>query len=341
MNDDQFQDWNQETLDSFKQAIATFPNGTEISIAHIRDSSAIFKGLRIQEDALRPSDNQNSVFQIGSISKVFTSLMLAKMVEEGQLTLDDPIQQFFEKPLHVEDTILIKQLANHHSGMKRIPGSMIWQAFWNSSNPYKNFSSEDLEDYLHHTMKLDHDPGGKYAYSNLGAGTLGHILGKIKGGSYEELLQEYIAKPLDMTHTSSDHEQWPELLVEGKNAKGKTVPYWELPGLAGAGAIASTTEDMSRFAQYYLRDSSLAVKLQLTETRKINDNMSIGLGWHILHQVTDHPVFWHNGGTGGFRSSMVVDPMEQKAVVLLSNVSAGHPKAGKIDELSLFLLDEI
>ena len=338
VDNSELKEWNRETVDSLKKAMATFPNGTEVSIAVIHDTSTLFRGFKIQSDSLQVADNQDKIFQVGSISKVFTSLMLVKMIEEGQLTLDAPIQQFFEEPLNVKDSILIKQLANHHSGMKRIPASLIWQAFWNSSNPYKKFSPEDLDDYLHHSMKLDHTPGHKYAYSNLGAGVLGHILGKIVNASYEELLQEYVTQPLNMERTSTEPEQWPRLLVDGKNAEGETVPYWELPGMPAAGAIASNAEDMSRFAQYYLRDSSQAKALQLKETRKINDNMSIALGWHILHQVANHPVFWHNGGTGGFRSSMVVDTMEQKALVLLSNVSAGHPNAGKIDKLSFYLL---
>ena len=141
-----------------------------------------------------------------------------------------------------------------------------------------------------------------------------------------------------MHNSTSDISKIKGYLVKGLNDKGKEVPNWEFSVLAGAGGIYSTVEDLSQFAIAQFDYSNKELKLTRKKTLEVNENMDIGLGWHILKSQSNNFWYWHNGGTGGYSSSMAIDPKTKNGIIILSNVSAFNPNMENIDKLCFELM---
>jgi CubicO group peptidase (beta-lactamase class C family) len=179
---------------------------------------------------------------------------------------------------------------------------------------------------------LRRDIGATYEYSNLGVGLLGHALARAGGGTYEDVMRERVLEPLGMNMTGitleGDSRDW---LAEGHDARGNVVPLWDLPTLAGAGALRSDMGDMLTFldANTGPPESQLERSMRAThEVREdINAAMSIGLNWHITN-VGDEKIVWHNGGTGGFRTFIGFDPVKGVGAVVLTNSGHGADDIG-------------
>jgi len=127
-------------------------------------------------------------------------------------------------------------------------------------------------------------------------------------------------------------------LIKGLDNKGNKVSNWEFSVLVGAGGILSTVEDLSKFAITQFNNSNKELELTRQKTFEINDNMDIGLGWHILKSQSENLWYWHNGGTGGYSSSMVIDTKTKNGIIILSNVSGFSPNMGNIDKLCFELM---
>jgi len=185
---------------------------------------------------------------------------------------------------------------------------------------------------------MPREPGEIHRYSNLGAGLLGLFLSELENSSYENLLQEKIFEPMEMRRSTTDREMIEDYLVTGLTKRGGTAKNWDMADLAGAGGVLSTAEDLSRFIQANFNPDDPVLSLQRDSTFQVNDSMDIAMGWFILNRDSGDRWYWHNGGTGGYRSSVVMDPEQKTGVVVLSNISAGHSEAVKIDRLSFDLM---
>jgi CubicO group peptidase (beta-lactamase class C family) len=280
----------------------------------------------------------NSVFEIGSISKVFTSTLLALMADDGTVRLDDPVQKYLPPSVHVParngKVITLELLAEQRSGLPRLPDNMHPA---DSANPYADYSVAQLYDFVSH-YQLTRDPGAQFEYSNLGVGLLGHALARAAGTSYEELARRRIWEPIGMTHTSITLTPWMrDHLALGHDPAGNVVENWDLPTLAGAGAIRSTATDMLKFVDANLHPErgplGRAMALAQRERASAGPGMSIGLNWLIAHAGAD-TIVWHNGGTGGYRSFVGLVPSRKVGVVVLTN-SGG---AGA-DDIGMHLLN--
>jgi len=197
----------------------------------------------------RPPD-EDAVFDIGSTTKVFTTLVLAEMVVRGEVALDDPAQKYLPGTLQMPrwrgQEITLFHLATHTSSLPRLPANL-WKTIKDQANPYANYQVSDLYEFLS-GYKLKRPIGSRVEYSNLGMGLLGHILGLVAGKSYEELVSEHILRPLGMKNTSitlSPDQQG--RLAPGHTSRGKVTANWDIPTLAGAGALRSTVGDLLRF----------------------------------------------------------------------------------------------
>ena len=126
-------------------------------------------------------------------------------------------------------------------------------------------------------------------------------------------------------------------LVKGLNNEGEEVLNWQFSSLVGAGAIYSTVEDLSHFAISQFDESNKELNLTRNKTFEINDNIDIGLGWHILKSKSKNLWYWHNGGTGGYSSSMAIDKNLNNGIIILSNVSAFNPNMGTVSYTHLTL----
>lgn len=312
-----------------------FPNNTQIAIAFIHKGEVSYYGIKKSNDTICNHNNKKSVFEIGSISKVFTATLLANFTTEGKLKLDDPINNYLKIPFNNNTQITFKELANHTSGLPRLPSNLDLTKV-DLSNPYKEYGKIALTTYL--TKHLVLSKKGIFQYSNLGAGLLGYTLSQLANLSYENLLQQKIFSKYGMENSTAKLQNTKGNLVKGLNNNGEEIPNWEFTSLAGAGAILSTVEDLSKFATAQFDSSNKELQLTHVKTTTVNPNMDLGLGWHILKSPSKNTWYWHNGGTGGYTSSMVIDTTTKNGIIILSNLSAFHPNKGNIDELCFALM---
>lgn len=272
----------------------------------------------------KPPLDGNSVFEIGSISKVFTATVLAELAQEGKVKLDDPAQKYLpasvQLPTRNGKAITLLNLSEQNSGLPRMPNNFHPA---DASNPYADYSVQQMYDFLSH-YQLTRDPGAQYEYSNLGVGLLGHVLTLATGESYEEMERERVWQPLHMDHSAVTLTPWMrDHLALGHDDQGRVTSNWDIPTLAGAGAIRSTTYDMLKFADANLHPERGAVERAMAFAQQERapagtPNMRIGLNWHILHAASD-TIVWHNGGTGGYRTFIGLEPSRKVAVVVMTN----------------------
>ena len=268
--------------------------------------------------------NGDTVFEIGSITKVFTSLVLSDMAQHGEVALTDPIGKYLPKEVRVPErggkAIAMQDLATHVSGLPRLPSNLVPK---NPANPYADYSVENLYQFLS-GYSLPRDPGERWEYSNLGTGLLGHVLSLRAGSSYEAVVRSRITGPLKMGDTAMVLS--PEMkarLAVGHNDKLAAVPNWDFQALAGAGALRSTANDMLTFlaANLGYTESPLAPAMAAMLTiRKPTSapGLENALGWQIT-TGRGKEIIWKDGGTFGYSSFIGYDPETKTGVVVLSN----------------------
>jgi CubicO group peptidase (beta-lactamase class C family) len=282
----------------------------------------------------------NTVFEIGSVSKVFTSLLLADAVKRGEVALTDPVSKYLPPDVKVPERggkkITLVDLATHTSGLPYMPSNIHPK---DPANPFADYTVAQLYELLS-TVQLTRDIGSTYEYSNLGVGLLGHVLARRAGTDYETLVRTRILEPLGMKSTAITlSKSMKEHLTPGHDASLQPVPNWDIPTLAGAGALRSTANDLLTFlaANIGIEKSPLAPSMAaMIATRRPTgtQNLEIALGWHIWTR-DGHEIIWHNGGTGGYRTWIGFEPKSRTGVVVLSNTSTS---AGP-DDVGLHLLD--
>lgn len=277
-------------------------------------------------------------FEIGSITKVFTNILLADMVLAGEVSLDDAVQQYLPAgvtmPSHEGKQVTLLDLATASSGLPSLPTNMKPA---DPANPYADYTVAQLYSFLS-SYTLTRAPGARYEYSNTGMGLLGHVLALRAGKPYFTLLRERVLQPLGMTDT------W--IAIPADRAARIAVPHnadldvdhaWDLPTFEGAGALRSTTSDMLKFADAVThRDRgplAKAIRFSIEPRRPTTlPNMRIALGWHV-REKDGHQIVWHNGGTGGFRTFFGFDPATGSNSMVWSNTSAS------VDDIGLRMID--
>jgi CubicO group peptidase (beta-lactamase class C family) len=284
----------------------------------------------------------NTIFEIGSISKVFTSLLLADVAVRGYVALNDPIAKYLPSDVRVPERarpITLRDLAMHSSGLPRLPNNMRPK---DASNPWADYSVEQLYEFLS-TYELPRDVGTWYEYSNYGFGLLGHLLARRAGMDYEALVKARIAAPLGMTSTGVTLS--PAMrgrLAAGHDQSMQPTSNWDMPTLAGAAALRSTANDMltflAAFIGYTQSPLAPAMALMLLPRRPVAVVTGVGtevaLGWHVS-TANGKTIVWHSGSTGGYSSFLAFDRAGRAGVVVLSNAST---LAGP-DDIGRHLLD--
>lgn len=281
-----------------------------------------------------------SLFEIGSATKVFTSLLLADAVARGEVSLSDPVAKYLPAAVKVPERngkkITLLDLATHTSALPHMPSNFTPK---DPKNPYADYTEKQLYEFLS-SYALPRDIGSKYEYSNLGVGLLGHVLARRAGTDYETLLRTRVLDPLGMKSTAiALNDALQKRLAPGHNPQRERVPNWDIPTLAGAGAIRSTADDLLTFLAAnlgYLKSPLAPAMESMLRTRRPTTipNTEVALAWHIT-KVGDRELVWHNGGTGGYRSYIGMDPKKRNGVVVLSNT---FTDAG-VDDIGRHLLD--
>jgi len=291
-------------------------------------------------DNARPLDGDTE-FEIGSITKVFTALTLADMASKGEVKLDDPIAKYLPPgviaPQKDGRAITLADLATHTSGLPRMPTNF---APKDPANPFADYSMDQLWRFLS-GYQLTRDPGAQWEYSNLGFGLLGDLLALRAGTDYQSLVKARVIGPLGMDSTTiSLTPDERARLATGHDAWMRKVANWDLPSLAGAGALRSTANDLMTFLAAAIGLSSLpptpgadfAITLSVTRPTP-EPAMTQALGWEILH-LPRGDIVQHNGGTAGYHTFIAFDPKAKVGVVALTNTETD---AGA-DDIALHIL---
>jgi D-alanyl-D-alanine-carboxypeptidase/D-alanyl-D-alanine-endopeptidase len=239
------------------------------------------------------------------------------------VTLDDPVTDHLPSGIRVPSRgnrpIRLIDLATHTSGLPRMPPD--FQPL-DANDPYRDYASTSLYESLG-KAQLGSKPGKRYAYSNFGAGLLGHVLAHKAGTPYDDLVRTRITEPLAMTDTRvSLTPSMKARLAKPYDADGSPSHPWAFDALAGAGALRSTANDLLTFAAANLRpeETPLADVLLAAQTLRFSGPpQGLGLGWHLGESGS---VLWHNGGTGGYRSYLGIHREHGCAVVLLANTTS-------------------
>lgn len=305
----------------------------------VRDGHRTIRGFgRVRAGADAAPDGR-TVFEIGSITKTFTALLLADMVERGEVRLEQTLQSLLPAELRVPErngkAITLAQLATHTSALPRLPWNLAPRTM---RNPYAEYDAPKLQE-LFAILELGRDPGARYEYSNLGYGLLGHALVlHAKAADYEALLRKRVLDPLGLADTRITlAPEQAARLAPGHDEKGNVVANWTFGLIAGAGALRGTVADLLDYGEQAggLRESPLAAAFRrCTKVTFQQRELRVGLGWHLA-RIGGVEVVWHNGGTGGYRSHLAIAPERGLVVAVLS--ASVH----QVDELAQQILREM
>lgn len=325
-----------DRIDKQEQSVGIVVGLIEPSGRRVISYGALAKGNQ------RPLDG-NTIFEIGSVGKTFTSLLLADMARRGEVALDDPIAKYLPSNVRVPErnghTITLVDLATHTSGLPRLPANL---SLKDAQNPYASYTVDSLYAFLSR-YTLPRDIGVQFEYSNLGTGLLGHVLARRANMDYETLVRTRIAEPLGMNSTRiTIPQEWLPRFATGHSPAMKPTSYWDLPTLAGAGGLRSTANDMLAYLATTIGLTNTPLTPAAADMLRVNrpagsPGLTIGLAWLVAAPPPPmSEVVWHNGGTGGFRSFVGFDRTRRVGVVVLSNsgVEAG------VDDIGSHLLNQ-
>jgi CubicO group peptidase (beta-lactamase class C family) len=293
------------------------------------------KGARriLSYGAIKP----DALFEIGSVTKTFTGLVLAQMTEQKKVRLDEPVRALLPAgtvaapPSGAEITLL--DLSAQRSGLPRLPENLKPA---NPEDPYADYDEKALYEFVgSHGVALPAKP--VFGYSNLGVGLLGNALAHRAGSTYEALLRKEVTGPLGMHDTVISLT--PALrarFAPGHDGAHRPAHAWDLTALAGAGAIRSTAADMLSYLEAELHPEHLPATARATAEGRtlaaalaashvpqgdVGEGMHIALNWFRVDATGS---FWHNGGTGGYSAFALFNPEKDFAVVVLSNTAGGE-----------------
>ena len=328
--------------DSIGAALAEeHPGGAVIGLLHDSDTSVRSFGA---VDSTGTAPTARTLFEIGSITKTFTGLLLAERIEQEQLRPETPVTRLLPDSVTVtradsvgDTPMTLAHLATHRSGLPRLPTNLK-DVMASRQDPYAAYGDSVLYAFLD-DYTLPRTPGATYQYSNLGMGLLGHLLARRADTTYGALVRRRITGPLGLSDTrlrlTDDQE---ERFAQGDRL-GFRVPPWHFEALAGAGALRSTAADMLAYLQVHRRalraDPDTASALGRAMQRPLaprasagSDDTRVGFGWHETTR-DGHRIVVHTGGTGGFKSIALLDRAAGHGAVILVNASLGHERVAE------------
>lgn len=268
----------------------------------------------------------DTVFEIGSLTKVLTALLLADMASRGEVAFDDPVAKYLPPAVTLHERgrpITLLDLASYRSGLPNMPGNLPAR-WWASPDPFADYTREKLYAFLSGYVP-QYEPGSHYQYANLGFALLGIALARRAGTSYEELLIRRVCNPLGLRDTRVTlTTRMRRHIAQGHNPDTlKRVVRWEMPGLPEMGGVLSTARDLTVLLKASMglgRPPLSASFARLLESRwpTTVTGTAVGLGWFISSSKTEE-IVWKSGLTGGFSSFIGFSTRNRRGVILLSN----------------------
>jgi CubicO group peptidase (beta-lactamase class C family) len=307
-----------------------------LSVGYIEGEHYGIVHLGSSSPAGKKADNL-TLYEIGSVSKVFTGLLLADAVVRGEIDLHAAANVAnpagIQLPSRDGRSIEWVDLSTHRAGLPRLPGNLLAA---DSTNPYRDYNSKQAAAFLN-PYQLPRQPGNSQEYSNLGVSVLGYLVARNAGKPYEQLLRERIAEPLRMTDcTVSLSSEQKKRLATPHDRFGSATSLWTFADLPGAGGIHATMRDMMRFAKAQLTPPTgkLGDAIELAwkqHTKADASGPGMGLGWMV---AGDGQTRWHNGQTGGSHSALFINRELNCAVVVLCNTAVTN----EVDQLAMQLV---
>ncbi len=327
-----------------------------LMVVTIADDARDISGFgRVNLDSEQPPDG-DTVFEIGSISKVFTGVLLADSIRKDRVTLETSMVSLLSE-VSIDsksraNQITLKHLVTHTSGLPRTPENIFDPVqFWRvitAGDPYRDRTDDSILQTISR-VEPAFSPGERYAYSNLGFGVLGFILSGQSGMDYDQAVRTVIAQPLELRSTGVLLEQGQRsrlaagyriFLHAGPFYSAQRASPWEFPNtMAGAGGLRSTGNDMLTFlaANMGQRHSELTPALEQSHVvLYAKGGVQIGMGWfHDPLPKSGEMVVWHNGETGGYASYIGFTQDRRFGVVVLGN------STNNVDGLGREILDNL
>ncbi len=269
--------------------------------------------------------NGDTLFEIGSITKTFTGLLLQDMVERGEMKLDDPVARYLPKsftmPTHHGKEITLLHLATHTSGLPLLPSNLNPKR---ADNPYADYTEQKLKDFLA-GYQLPQEPGTKYVYSELGMELLGYVLALKAGTNFESLVVDRICRPLQMDSTRATlTAELKSRLATGHDVLGQAVPGLSFQTLVGGSGLHSTANDLLKYlsANLGLAPCTLTTLMEKTHAVRYESTFQgvrIALAWAVVPYPNGRRFLVHGGGTPGYTTFVGFDKARRRGVVLLSS----------------------
>ena len=296
------------------------------------DGTTFYKGGTLGVNDKRPID-ENTVFETGSITKIFTSFLLATMAKEGEVKLDDPMQKYLPSYVKVPTfngtKITLDHLSKHTAGFAYVPENFLMS---DPYNPWCEYTVDYIYDMINNT-KLPYEPGTQYQYSNISIGLLGHVLSLQANNEYEDLIYDKILKNLDMQDTKFHLTDELRSRFADAHIRDKQVPHWEIKEFFGAGGLHSTAKDLARFVEANMGFYKSDIKDLLDESLKNRAPqdipfLDVGLEWNLSYKYKPE-IIYHGGITGGHQVFIGFCKETKTGVVITSNSAANISDIGK------------
>jgi len=272
--------------------------------------------------------NNDTEYEIGSITKTVTSLLLADAITRGEVTAETKVGELLPLAGAAVADVSLAELASHRSGLPLVATRLrdmvpLYLRAVTHRDPY----IQDVDGVIAVARAATLSNRGQFAYSNLGGALLGQALASASDRDYAGLVQERIFNPLGMTASSvsTTARNLPDDAPTGYSATGRAEAPWTFNGWAPAGGIRSTPADMVRYARALLDGS--APGIDALTPRGESREQKVGYAW-FTEAIEGRTVTWHDGGTGGFASMIVLDRASHSAVIILSNTNASVNEAG-------------
>ena len=285
-----------------------------------------------------PSTGGEHLFSIGSITKTFTALLLADMVETGLVSLSDPIGAYVPEAEGCADVTLY-ELATHTSGLPQLPDPLPARGAQCPHDPYSAVTPEDMLEAA--KGSISGPQRGEFEYSNFGYALLGLALSAAADSAFEDLVCARVLDPLGLRDTIfSSHDD--HRLVDGHDLAGTPVPHWHYRTMAGCGGLLSTSADLGRYLAAQLDPDATPLASAINETHRSllrrGDHQFTALGWAI-DAADGGPRYWHNGGTSGFSAYAAFNAAAGTGVGLV--LSRTPSRDGSLERLGNRLLAQL
>ena len=285
------------------------------AVVGVYDSGAVtYKGVGVTSGTSSTPPSKDTVFEIGSITKVLTALLVQTLVDSEELSWDSTLKEALPQLEFVNEQvqeITLRELAIHSSGLPRMPANM---QPGDLLDPYVDYSVEQLMSFV---QEFDPESLDKtQVYSNLGFGLLGAIAAY--GVDFDNLMHSSVFDSLEMTNSYVGHAPDSNQLLIPGYSRGATMPNWNFDAMVGAGGVLATAEDLMKFVARNIETSDSPIDKSLSNLREAQVAPNQGLGWALMQSDSGKPVYWHAGATGGYVSFLAISPEESKGWVILA-----------------------